>query len=143
VRWFLVATPAYLRKRGRPRSPEDLEQRDCLLFGAGSSAGRVQLEKGDRTVTVAPPVRLLVSDMDVLEAAAVAGLGIALLPAFRCVEALRARRLECVLRDWNAPSIPMQVVYPSTRHLSPKVKSFIDHVQERMSPPPWELGPMP
>jgi DNA-binding transcriptional LysR family regulator len=87
--------------------------------------------------------RLLVSDMDILHAATMAGLGIALLPAFHCVEDLRARRLERVLRDWNAPSTPVHVVYPSTRHISPTVKSFIDHLHQRMTPPPWELGPAP
>jgi DNA-binding transcriptional LysR family regulator len=56
---------------------------------------------------------------------------------------LRAKRLERVLRDWDAPSTPVHVVYPSTRHVSPKVKSFVDHLHERMTPPPWELGPMP
>ena len=66
------------------------------------------------------------NDSDVLHAAATAGLGIALLPAFRCVEELRARRLERVLRDWTAPATPVHVVYPSRRHLSPKVKSFVD-----------------
>ena len=70
--------------------------------------------------------RLLVSDMDILHAA-VRRLGIGLLPAFLCVEDLRARRFERVLRDWKAPSTPVHVVYPSTRHLSPKVKSFVDH----------------
>jgi len=71
------------------------------------------------------------------------GLGISLLPAFRCLEELRTRRLERVLAGWNAPSTPVQVVYPSTRNMSPKVKSFIDHLQQSMTPPPWELGPRP
>ena len=53
------------------------------------------------------------------------------------------RRLERVLRDWTVPSTPVHVVYPSTRHLSPKVKSFVDYIHARMTPPPWELGPMP
>jgi DNA-binding transcriptional LysR family regulator len=85
----------------------------------------------------------MVSDMDVLHAVALAGQGIAVLPAFRCVEELRARRLERVLPNWSVPSTPVHVVYPSTRHLSPKVKTFVDHLQERMTPPPWELGPIP
>jgi DNA-binding transcriptional LysR family regulator len=143
VRWFLVATPAYLKRRGRPRSPEDLKKHDGLLFGAGLDSAGVRLEDADRSVQIALSARLLVSDMDVLYAVATAGLGIALLPAFRCVEELRARRLERVLADWNAPSTPVHVVYPSTRHLSPKVKSFVDHLHQRMTPPPWELGPMP
>jgi DNA-binding transcriptional LysR family regulator len=74
---------------------------------------------------------------------ALAGQGIAVLPAFRCGEELRARRLERVLPGWNVPSTPVHVVYPSTRHLSPKVKTFVDHLQERLTPPSWELGPMP
>lgn len=89
---------------------------------------------------VAVSARLLVTDMDILHAAATAGLGIALLPAFLCAEELRTRRLERVLIDWNAPATPVHVVYPSTRHLSPKVKTFVDHLQQRMTPPPWERG---
>jgi DNA-binding transcriptional LysR family regulator len=143
VRWFLVAAPAYLKRRGSPRSPDDLKKHDCLLFGAGADVAFVRLEKDDTSVQIAVSTRLLVTDMDVLYAVAAAGLGIALLPAFRCVEELRARRLTRVLSGWNAPSTPVHVVYPSTRHLSPKVKSFVDHLHERMTPPPWELGPMP
>nr|AQQ75197.1 hypothetical protein [uncultured bacterium] len=56
---------------------------------------------------------------------------------------LPARRLERVLRDWKVPSTPVHVVYPSSRYLSPKVKTFVDHLYQRMTPPPWELGPAP
>jgi DNA-binding transcriptional LysR family regulator len=141
--WLLVATPAYLKRRGRPRSPEDLKKHDCLLFGADFDSAGIRLEKGDSAVQVALSPRLMVSDFDVLYAATVAGLGIALCPTSRCVDDLRARRLERVLSDWNAPSTPVHVVYPSIRHLSPKVKSFVDHLQQRMTPPPWDLRRTP
>ena len=85
----------------------------------------------------------MVSDMDVLYAVAIAGLGIALLPEFRCAEELRAGRLQRVLAAWNVPSTPVHVVYPSSRQLSPKVKSFVEHLHERMTPAPWELAPRP
>jgi DNA-binding transcriptional LysR family regulator len=143
VRWFLVATPAYLKRRGRPRSPDDLKKHDCLLFGPGLESAGLRLEKADRSVQLALSARLMVSDMEILHAVAAAGLGVALLPAFGCVEELRAGRLRRVLADWNAPSTPVHVVYPSARHLSPKVKSFVDHLQKRMTPPPWELRPTP
>jgi len=120
-----------------------LKKHDCLLFGAGIDNAGVRLENADTSVQVALSARLMVTDMDVLHAVAAAGLGIALLPASRCAEDLRARRLERVLADWNAPSTPVHVVYPSTRHLSPKVKTFVEHLHERMTPPPWELGPLP
>jgi DNA-binding transcriptional LysR family regulator len=143
VRWFAVATPAYLDEHGRPRSPEELEQHACVLFGAGAAGTIVNLERGDASVHIGVSPRLFVSDMDVLRAAVNAGLGIGILPAFQCVEDLRSRRLERVLSDWSVPSTPVHVVYPSTRHVSAKVKTFIDHLQERMNPSPWELGPMP
>jgi len=143
VGWFLVATPAYLKRRGRPRLPEELKKHDCLVFGPGLDGAGLRLEKGDKTVRVAIAPRMTVSDNDVLQAVVTAGLGIGLLPVFQCVEDLRTHRLERVLRDWTAPSTPVHVVYPSTRHLSPKVKSFVDHLYERMTPPPWELGPVP
>ena len=69
-------------------------------------------------------------------AALVAGLGIAVRPAFRCMNELREHRLERVLRDWAPPAIPVHIVYPSARHVSAKVKSFVEYVQLRMTPPP-------
>jgi DNA-binding transcriptional LysR family regulator len=143
VGWFLVATPAYLKKRGRPRTPEDLHKHDFLFFGPGLDGVGPRLEKDGRTEQVSLAPRMAASDMDVLHAVAATGLGVALLPAFLCVEDLRARRMERVLPDWNAPSVPVHAVYPSTRHLSPKVKTFLDHLHARMTPPPWELGPAP
>jgi DNA-binding transcriptional LysR family regulator len=143
VTWFLAATPAYLKKRRRPRAPEDLKQHDCLLFGAGSTIVNVRLDRGEESVQVPITARLVVSDFDILYAATTAGLGIGLLPAFHCIDDLRTRRLEPVLRDWNPPPTPIHAVYPTARHLSAKVKSFVEHLQQRMTPPPWELGPPP
>ena len=143
VKWFLAATPAYLKRRGRPKVPADLIAHDCLLFGPRSDAPALALQNGDRSVHVEVSPRVIVGDMDVLRAGALSGLGIGLLPAFQCVDDLRAGRLLRVLRDWTAPATAIHVVYPSARHLSPKVKTFVDHLQERMTPPPWELGPVP
>src|SRR6266404_3386194 len=136
VGWLFVATPSYLKKHGRPRSPEDLKKHDCLLFGAGLSGAGIRLQNGGKSGQVALSARLIVTDMDILHTVANAGLGIALLPMFLCVEDLRARRLERALRGWNVPATPVHVVYPSTRHISPKVKTFVDHLQQRMTPPP-------
>jgi DNA-binding transcriptional LysR family regulator len=143
VRRLLVASRGYLRKRGRPRAPEDLAAHDCILFGAGSARASYRLTDGTRTVDVPVRARLTINDLDVLHEAASAGLGIALLPIFRCMEEVRARRLTRVLEGWDAPLTPIHAVYPSLRHLSPKVKSFVDHLQAQLSPPPWELGPRP
>lgn len=143
VGWFLAATPAYLKKRGRPRTPEDLHKHDFLLFGAGLDGVGPRLEKDGSSVRLALSPRMATGDMEFVHALTMTGLGIALLPAFLSVADLRARRRERVLPDWTAPSVAIHAVYPSTRHLSPKVKTFLDHLQSRMTPPPWELGPAP
>jgi DNA-binding transcriptional LysR family regulator len=140
--WYLVATPAYLKKRGRPRSPDDLKKHDTIFFGSGQRT-ELRLESGGNTAQVTLTPRMLVTDMDILYEVAVAGLGVALVPAFRGLADLRAHRLERVLAEWTAPATPVHLVYPSTRYVSPKVKAFIEHLQERMTPPPWELGPRP
>ncbi|HTM43653.1 MAG TPA: LysR family transcriptional regulator [Polyangiaceae bacterium] len=144
AKWFMVATPAYLKKRGRPRSPEDLKRHDCLLFGpSGHNAPELRLESAGKSLQLSVSARLMSGDSNVLHSSALANLGIAVLPAFECVDDLRAHRLERVLSDWNPPSTGMHVVYPSTKHLSPKVKTFVDHLQHGMTPLPWELGPLP
>src|SRR5262249_19541671 len=98
----------------------------------------LQLESAAQSAQVAVATRLVVSDFDVLHCAAIAGLGIALLPAFRCVEDLRAGRLLHVLRDWSTAPTPVHVVYPTSRYLSANVKTFVEFLQKRMTPPPWE-----
>ena len=131
---FLVASPAYLERAGEPEIPTDLEHTDCLVFGAGQ-LGRWTLEREDERVTVDVRARLVVNDFDFLEEAARAGLGVAMLPAFRALPGGALRR---VLPTWSSPAVPLHAVYPSTRHLSPKVTTFLDHLQTAMTPPPWE-----
>jgi DNA-binding transcriptional LysR family regulator len=143
VTWFMVATPAYLKRRGRPRSPADLAQHDLIHFGAGFDRVSLRLERDQEAVAVEIAPRFVGSELELVRSCAVSGVGLALLPAYLCMEDLRARRLERALRDWQAPSTPIHIVYPSSRHMSPTVKSFVDHLQAQMTPPPWQLGPRP
>ena len=143
ARWFLVATTTYLKKHGRPRKPDDLTKHDCLLFGVGTAGHVLHLEKGGESVHVTLEPRMLVNDFDILEASSIAGVGITMLPAYQCVKDLQDRKLERVLPEWEVPSTPIQVVYPTARHVTPKVRTFVEHLQQRMTPPPWELGPAP
>jgi len=137
--FVLIASPRYLEKHGRPRSPQDLAKHACLIFGVGAQPRVWHLTKGNerRDVTLTP--KLSVNDLDILQNAAVSDLGITLLPDFRCIEDLRAKRLELVLPAWHAPAQPIHAVYPSGRHLSPKVKVMLDHLQTR-APAAWALA---
>lgn len=128
----LVTTPVYTKKRGRPKTPADLTKHDCLLFG---NSPTLTLTRDGRTEHISLNPRLLVNDMDVLEVALKDDLGIAVMPTFTCEKAIRTGRLDRVLSGWSPPSTPLHIVYPSTRHLSPTVRSFIDHVQTKMKLP--------
>jgi DNA-binding transcriptional LysR family regulator len=138
---YLVASPGFLRRQGAPTKPEDLARIDCVVFAGGSEGTRWRLTRAARTVTVDVNARFVVNDFEFLDEAARSGLGIAMVPIFRCIDDLRTKRLCRVLPEWCARKSPLHAVYPTTRHLSPKVKAFLEHLSQAMTPPPWERGP--
>jgi DNA-binding transcriptional LysR family regulator len=135
---LVVASPSFLERHGSPKTPSDLKDFDCLAFGplldarAGAPSPHWTLLHDGASVAARVQPRLFVNDFDLLLEAAVAGLGIALLPAERCHQDLKSGKLQRVLPEWCSPEVPVHAVYPSTRHLSPKVKLFVEHVQERI-----------
>jgi DNA-binding transcriptional LysR family regulator len=131
---LLVASAGYLARRGRPRAPADLAEHECALFGAGRTWA---LSRAGKTQSVAVSGRIAANDLDVVMAAVIAGRGIAIVPDFLCGAPLADGRLEQVLPDWTAPSVSVSALYPSTRHLAPKVAAFLELLARRMSPPPW------
>jgi DNA-binding transcriptional LysR family regulator len=143
LRSYVVASPAFLKKNGTPKEPHDLERFDCAVFGAGADRSSWKLHRDGKVLSVNVRARFTVNDFDFLDEAARSGLGVAMLPVFRCIDAIRTKRLKRVLPEWRSPEIPLHAVYPSTRHLSPKVRAFLDHLRDRMTPAPWELGPVP
>lgn len=138
LRSVVVASPAFLEAHGTPRSPQDLSEFDCVVFGAGSQRTSWKLQVNGATESVSVKGRLVVNDFDIVHQVAIAGLGLAMLPLYRCSEDLKRNRLRRVLESYCSPEVPIHAVYPSTRHLSPKVRAFLDHLQQRMNPPPWE-----
>ncbi len=143
LRSYAVASPAFLNQHGAPKAPQDLERFDCVVFGAGADRSSWKFSRHRKMLTVNVRARFIVNDFDFVDEAALSGLGIAMLPAFRCVERIRTKQLVRVLPEWGSPETPMHAIYASARHLSPTVKAFLDHLRERMLPPPWELGPAP
>ena len=142
MRNVLVASPSLLDARGVPGTPEQLPDFPCIAFGgAAERASWELLGAAGRSVLIRISPRFIVNDFDVLSSAAVSGLGIALLPAQRCVEDVRAGRLRRVLPEWSSIERPLQAVYPSGRHLSRKMTVFLDHLSASFSPPPWEVLP--
>lgn len=122
----VVAAPHYCKENGTPKSPADLEKHVCITFGAGISPNTWVLGAGDERVEIRVTPRLTANDFDILRTAALDGLGIAFLPEFACAEDVRKKRLLHVLPDWCSAETSVSAVYPTARHLSPKVSAFID-----------------
>ena len=133
---FVVASPSFIENQGIPDRPEALRRFECLVFGGRTDPTKWRLRSAEKTLVVDVKPRLVVNDFDFLDEAVRNGLGIAMMPVFRCVKHLRSGLLRRILPDWCSVEIPIHVVYPSTRHLSPKVRAFVDHLREQMASPP-------
>lgn len=126
-RSLLVASPAYLARRGRPAGPADLSGHQGLAF---SSRGRRQSwrfrQVKDPWTTASFHSRLRLDSGEALRDAAVRGLGIAVLPEFLAREDIQAGRLVRLLSDFETEEAEITVLYPSRRLLEPRVRQFVD-----------------
>lgn len=135
TRLALVASPEYLSRRGHPRRIEDLRTHDCVAFGPSldSEVWRLKGPRGWREVQV--HARIAVDGSYAEVQAALAGLGIALLPLALIRHHLEASRLEQVLNDYGVDGGTMNIVYPSNRHMSAALRAFLDFVISKANSP--------
>jgi DNA-binding transcriptional LysR family regulator len=139
-RRVLVAAPSYLARRKAPRTIAELEQHDGLFYVNRGIADWRFMSGGDAVIARAA-ARLSVNNGDLLRDAAVAGLGIALLPMFLAGEAIRARKLRLIEIDVQAEEEFIYVAHPQGRHPSAKLRALADHLRMAFgSPPYWEKG---
>ena len=128
ARITLCAAPSYLAARGTPRTPQDLEQHDCLGYSYWASGNQWPLQGPGGETRVTVNSILQANNGDVLRQAAIAGMGVILQPDFLLEDALADGRLVRVLPEWDVPAIGIFAVYTSRSHLAPKVRSFIDYL---------------
>jgi DNA-binding transcriptional LysR family regulator len=136
-RLVCCAAPEYLRAHGEPRHPHDLAGHECLLYSytAGRDGWEFGGAGGPRTVRVKG--RLRANNGEALLAAAAAGLGIALSPTFMVSDELSAGRLVPILRDFPVPERGIHAVWAPGRHLSGKIRAFVDFLAARFAPEPY------
>ena len=137
TRAHIVASPAYVDARGAPQTPDDLAGHACLRYAHQLSGRGWTLigPAGQRTVRIDGP--LVADNGDALLIAARAGLGLAYMPDFFVGDDLAAGALVAVLEDWTGHESPVSVLYPQNRHLSAKVRLFVDHLAEQLRARPW------
>jgi DNA-binding transcriptional LysR family regulator len=132
ARWRVVAAPAYLAQAGTPRTPEDLVGHRCLNFLPGSFRSHWVLTAGEQAHQLDPKAAFAANNGDVLCALAVSGLGLARLADYHVAAELAAGRLVTVLDEYQRDSEPIFAVYPSRRHLSVRVRAFLDFAAEML-----------
>ncbi len=129
------AAPSYLAAHGQPRHPDELTAHRCINHFSprtGKIFEWVFAKNGVRTQTLLRG-SIALDDENSYLAAAEAGLGVAQIPAFVLKEAMERGSLELLLGDWFAEPAPLNVVYPQNRHLSVKIRVFVDWVAELFS----------
>lgn len=130
------AHPAYLERRGTPREPEDLEGHECLLYANHPAPGSWRLRGPRGQVTVKVAGTLVANHAMMLLESACEGQGVAFVPNFHAAPYLREGRLVRVLPAWSWP-IAVHALYPHARHLSAKVRAFVQFLEEQLRAPPW------
>src|ERR1700704_861914 len=141
-RMVVCGAPSYLERHGMPRTPADLTAHNCL-----TAAGNVlpyyrawHLTAADGSaLNISPIGNLRTNSGAVLKVAALAGHGLVCLPTYFVGDALQSGRLVAGLDEYVAPPYTLRALYPHNRHLSAKVRVFIDFLAERFGrEPPWE-----
>jgi DNA-binding transcriptional LysR family regulator len=137
-----VASAEYLDRHGEPARPQDLATHECVIFDRDENGRIWHFEGPGGAASVRVQGRFASDSIDAIREAVLAGVGIAVLPAWLVSEALTEGRVRPVLQDWPRPRLPLHVVYPSRRHLPPRTRAVIDFlVQEfRLDPVVSEYG---
>jgi len=128
------AAPSYLARYGKPQHPSDLVNHKCINHFSPRT-GKVAdwaFSKGGVRVQTSLRGYVALEDENSYVAAAEAGLGIAQIPAFVLKESMERGTLDLVLGDWFPEPSPLYVVYPQHRHLSGRIRVFVDWVAEML-----------
>jgi DNA-binding transcriptional LysR family regulator len=129
-RRVVCASPAYLERRGVPRTLDDLARHNCLAFNLqGGQQGGWHFRHGDKPVTVRVSGNLECNDTELLHRWAREGLGLSWRSTWEIQGELARGELVTVLDDFALPAYDIMAVYPQQRHVPAKVRFFVDHLR--------------
>ena len=141
-RRIVVASPAYAEKHGLPKKPEDLHDHNCLILSTAQALTDWEFSHNGETRKIHVDGPFEANSGVAVHAATLAGIGIAQLASYVAVPDLKAGRLISCLDEFVTSQRPIYAVYPHRRHLSPKVREFVNFLIERFTPiAPWGTWP--
>lgn len=134
ITYFVAyASPAYLKKQGTPKKPQDLENHDCLVFAVSHDSSTWKLHSGSKVAQVEVKSRCAANNLAALHRMALCGQGIALLPSFLCTSDVEEGRLVPLLDGWTAERVPVSIVYPTQSFVPRALRTFVDYLSEHTS----------
>ena len=141
----VCATPAYLKSRGTPKSPDDLSDHDCISYPPIQSPTMWRLQREQTEYVVPVRSRLIVSNLESACDAARAGVGITQAFSYHVTESVRSGELVPILEDFQPPPLPVSFVYSPDRFMPVKLRAFLDYalppLKQRLSDMPKSTGP--
>src|SRR5262245_13941479 len=140
IRRVVCASPAYLKARGTPKSPDDLSTHDCITYAPILSPSTWTFERDQTEHAVPVRSRLIVSSLESACDAARAGVGIAVVLSYQVAEFVRSGELTPLLRDFQPPPLPVSFVYSPNRFMPVKLRAFLDFALPRLK---TRLGDLP
>ena len=137
----ICASPAYLARCGTPRTPDDLQQHNCLWITSLPALRRWPFDTDDGIRVVNVGGNIAANNAETVLQLAVAGVGITRLTDVVVSDAIRSGALVPILTDWHhVEPVPLFATYPSGRNLSPKVRAMVDFLVEEFGSAPWRQG---
>jgi len=128
MRRIVVASDGYLKQRGEPATPGAIATHETIQFGAITASPEWRFMLGDREVRVPCTPRFSTNSADAALQYAEQDGGLTRVLAYQAAEAIKGGRLRIVLAEFEQPPLPIHIVYPTSRLLSSKVRTFIDLV---------------
>ena len=137
MRRIVVGSDDYLRRRGEPKTPQEITGHDTIQFGAMTAGPDWRFVEGGQEMRIAVTPRFSSNSSDAAIHYAEQGGGLTRVMAYQAAASLKAKRVRIVLAKFELPAVPIHIVYPTSRLLSAKVRTFIDLVTETAD---WHFG---
>jgi DNA-binding transcriptional LysR family regulator len=133
---FVVGSPAYLSRRGVPRTPEDLLEHDVVVYGQSSGGEEWTFRRGASESSVQIRTRLTISAAEGVRTAVITGQGLSIASRWMFASELESGEVVSVLNEWTLPSMDLWVIYPSGRLTSTKARYFVNWFEKIITDQP-------
>ena len=144
IHFVTAATPAYFKQHGKPQHPRELADHRCINYFSSKTGKTLDWDfvRGDETLFIPVAACLAVNDSTAYVSAGLEGLGIVQMGSYQVQALIAAGRMELALEDWTSTPLPINVVYPQNRHLSAKVRVFVEWIADLfLANPQLQLQP--